>query len=64
MQKEQQYSNKVSPYLKCKTRTLLAYVAPLGRPRSVYKGKVEYRFLSRNGVQMTLNVNANNLNFQ
>ena len=39
-------------------RARLGRVAPLGRPRSVYKNNVECRFFSRNG-QMTLKVKVN-----
>ena len=45
------------------TRARLGRVAPLGRPRSVYKSDVECRFVSRNG-QMTLKVKVNASHFQ
>ena len=45
------------------TRARLGHVAPLGRPRSVYKSDVEWRFVSWNG-QMTLKVKVNASNFQ
>ena len=40
------------------TRARLGRVAPLGRPRSVYRSDVECRFVSRNG-HMTLKVKVN-----
>ena len=45
------------------TRARLGRVAPLGRPRSVYKSNVEHSFLSRNDGQI-LNVKINDLHFQ
>ena len=45
------------------TRARLGRVAPLGRPRSVYKSDVECRFVSRNG-QILLKVKANASHFQ
>ena len=46
-----------------KTRASLGHVAPLGWPRSIYKGDIECRFVSRNG-QMTLKVRVNTSHFQ
>ena len=46
------------------TRACLGHVAPIGRPRSVYKSNVECSFLNRNDGQMTLKFKANDLNFQ
>ena len=45
------------------TRAHLGPVAPLGWPRSMYKGDAECRFVSRNG-QMTLKVKVNASHFQ
>ena len=45
--------------LKYWTRARLGRVAPLGRPRSVYKSNVECSFLSRNDGQTTLKVKVN-----
>ena len=45
------------------TRACLGRVAPLGRPRSVYKSNVECRFVSQNG-QMTLKDKVNASYFQ
>ena len=45
------------------TRARLGRVAPLDRPRSVYKSNVECSFLCRNDGQ-TLKVKVNDLHFQ
>ena len=47
-----------------KIRACLGHVAPLGRPKSVYKSNIEYSFLSRNDGQMTLKVKFNYPHFQ
>ena len=47
-----------------KIRACLGHVAPLGRPKSVYKSNIEYSFLSRNDGQMTLKVKFNYSHFQ
>ena len=47
-----------------KTRARLRRVAPLGRPRSVYKGNVESSFLSQNNSQMTLKIKVNDIHFR
>ena len=53
---------KINPN-KVKTKARLGRVAPLGRPRSVYKSEVECRFVSRND-EMTLKVKVNASHFQ
>ena len=50
-------------YIWSRTRARLGRVAPLGRPRSVYKSNIECCFLSQNDGQ-TLKVKVNDLHFQ
>ena len=52
------------PWVKRRTRARLGRVAPLGRPRSVYKSTIECSFFSRNDSQMTLKVKVNDPHFQ
>ena len=46
-----------------RTRARLGCVAPLGRPRSVYKSNAECSFLSRNDGQILM-VKVNDRHFQ